>query len=262
MITLLIKFLKRNVRITSADERIEKEGNSVLVGGYIIAQIVAVLAIIYTLIAKLSVVNLVIPIGYLVMTNGYLFIKMKKYELKFNDIIKGTDECIVTIRNKIFKEGYYIGFYFIFLTNIIVIAMMIIQARIGINSKNAMSFLTNYSYSFLIIIISSLYITILTVKKGLLISSHNGYKDERGNVKKKEFNIKKFRLNCLYGAIFFGVIMGITSPGHFEVWRFLKIFVIAGGAWGLFYYFAMIAMLKLSGRSANKRADEDNHIDE
>ncbi|WP_297517664.1 hypothetical protein [uncultured Clostridium sp.] len=261
MITLLIRFFKRNVRITSSDERIEKESNSVLVGGYIIAQIAAVLVLIYTLIAKLSVVNLVVPIGYLVMTNGYLFVKMKSYELGFKDIIKGTDECIITIRNKIFKEGYFLGFYFIFLADLLVIIMIVVQARVGINSKNVMSFIANYSYSFLIIIISSLYITVLTVKKGLMVPMNNGYKDEDGKLKKKEFNPKKFRIRCLKGAIFFGVFMGLVRPGHFEIWKFLKVVVVSGGIWGLLFYFLMMGMIKISGKSADKRADEHNHLD-
>ncbi|MGL4654609.1 MAG: hypothetical protein ACRCWM_01790 [Sarcina sp.] len=255
MITALIRFFKKRINITSSDERIEKETNSVYVRGYIISQIVALLVIIGTLIARISLINLIIPVAVLVLSNAYIFVKMKKNDFDFKTFIKGPDECLASIRNRIFKEGYFVIFGIIMFIDILYLVLMILGTRIGVDSRWVESLTINYGGSFAIFFIPGIYISFTVVRKGLFIPVRSSLTVE-GKVKNKEFNIKKFRIRCLLGAIWFGVIMGLMHPGHFKILEFLKITVITGGTWGIIFYVLMIGLMKVSKKAADKRADK------
>ena len=82
----------------------------------------------------------------LLICNTYIFIKIKQYSCKIKDFIYGTDEFFITIRNKTFKEGYFIGFYLVMFINLFFIGFIIYEARSGFTLKNNINFITSVDY--------------------------------------------------------------------------------------------------------------------
>ena len=95
----------------------------------------------------------------------------------------------------------------------------------------------------------ALYITIASVSEGLLIFGS----------RKKEKNIKKIlAFRTFIASIFFGLIMGsgfCFHGGTFDPKGLVYILYLAAG-WGIPFYLACVAIMKLSEKKADKKMED------
>ena len=97
--------------------------------------------------------------------------------------------------------------------------------------------------------IPAFYFTVIGIKRGVIGNSKINRVDK---VTKKKPNLKKFRIRCIYGGIFFGLLMGITAFSKGGILQGIKTGVFAGVSWGVLFYFVMILMMKWSEKRADK----------
>ncbi|MGL4991480.1 MAG: hypothetical protein ACRC57_10040 [Sarcina sp.] len=246
-----VNFFK-SINVEHSDERIEKQTNELYFKAYFITQIIAIISLgqFASPLNKWWYFN--IQFLVLVIFNIYTAIKLKANNLEFKSIFTPQDECILEIRNKIFKKSYLFMFKIILLIEFIIVVFVLnpyinifiskeTPTQIGLN---IISFALG---SVAIWFIPALYVTLSSIKRGLFVKQVTS-----DNKNKKNFNKKKFRLRCFYMGIFFSMFQFITKP-IFTLPSILGA-LFAGIFFGVFFYFAMIAMMKLGEHMANKNS--------
>lgn len=240
----------KSINIEHSDERIEKQTNNLYFKAYFITQIIAILSLGQIFSPLNNWWDFIIQFLVLVIFNIYTITILKRNDLEFKSIFTPQDECILEIRNKIFKKTYLFMFKIILLIEFIIVVFVLnpyinifiskeTPTQIGIN---IISFALG---AFGIWFIPALYVTYSSIKRGLFV------KQVASNNKNiKNFSKKKFRLRCFYMGIFFGVFQFVTKP-IFTVSRILSC-LFTGIFFGVFFYFAMLAMMKLGEKIANK----------
>ena len=91
--------------------------------------------------------------------------------------------------------------------------------------------------------------TVIAIKKGWLVW---------GSKKKEQEGKESFGKAVIKGSLFFGCFMGIMmmiTNGGFAV-KYLVVIPVAGGMWGILFYFAMLFMMKKSEKQADKIVKE------
>lgn len=240
------------INIEYSDERIEKQTNKLYFKAYFITQIIAIISLgqIFSPLNKWW--DFSIQFLVLIIFNIYTAIILKINELDFKSVFNPEDEYILEMRNKVFKKVYLQMFRIILLIEFIVV-IFILNPHINLFIKgdsstqialNIIGFVIN---GFAIWFIPALYFTYASIKEGIFV----GIKTKQGTSNNKsKFNKNKFRLRCLYMAIFFSIFQFIANP-VFILSNVLKV-IGAGVFFGVFFYFVMIAMIKLGEKRANK----------
>ena len=245
-----MKFVQRLFSTKGLDERIVMEQNKIGFNCYIICQALAIIAVIYVLIANQNLLELSGALFILIVSNIFVFIKLRNNDIKISELnIK--DEFILNTKNKIFKEGYYLALYVIIATSFLLVVYQITLGSIlpfkNYTFTNTSIVISNLNMG--LVMIPAFYFTVIGIKRGVIGNSKINRVDK---ITKKKPNLKKFRIRCIYGGIFFGLLMGITAFSKGGILQGIKTGVFAGVSWGVLFYFLMILMMKWSEKRADK----------
>lgn len=245
---MILKLLRNNYRNT--DERIVKETDKILFQCYLIMEILSLMAIPLILcIGKIKLWDFWGIFLSLIICNCFIFMKSKINNFKLFELFRGKDDGVLSYRNKIFRESYYIAFSIILFLDFIITIYFSIGGSYNFDSVNT---LINYSkvtlINFMIIMIPAFYFTVVGIKKGLF--SFNLEKTDK--IREKKVNLNSFRVRVLYGAIFFGIFMGVSALGHSGIKEAIITAICAGAFWGIFFYISMRVMLKVSERNSKR----------
>lgn len=96
----------------------------------------------------------------------------------------------------------------------------------------------------------ALYITVLSIKKGLMVW---------GSKKNKAKGKKSFAKSTAIGALFYGLIMGFPKLYHDGAFHAEGIIFIIGMAvgWGILFYLGMLGIIRWSEKRADKNLAEE-----
>lgn len=215
------------------DERIKKESDSVNLKAYAILQVVCLVTIlIKAIFFKVTLLNIAVELFALVGCNGYIIIRSIMIGVSPLELLKGKDECLLSIRNEVISQSFYASFYLVIISGIIYLWGFNETYIAMINS--------------LIFFVPGVYATYYYLKYGLLIV-------QKGN---KEFSHKKFAFNMAFNSLIYGVIVSLPyNLGPLLSFNFLvKKVLLNAVLWGVPMYLIFLAMIKCSKKNADKRA--------
>lgn len=215
------------------DERIKKESDSVNLKAYAILQVVCLVTIlIKAIFFKVTLLNIAVELFALVGCNGYIIIRSIMIGVSPLELLKGKDECLLSIRNEVISQSFYASFYLVIISGIIYLWGFNETYIAMINS--------------LIFFVPGVYATYYYLKYGLLIV-------QKGN---KEFSHKKFAFNMAFNSLMYGVIVSLPyNLGPLLSFNFLvKKVLLNAVLWGVSMYLIFLAMIKCSKKNADKRA--------
>lgn len=215
------------------DERIKKESDSVNLKAYAILQVVCLVTIlIKAIFFKVTLLNIAVKLFALVGCNGYIIIRSIMIGVSPLELLKGKDECLLSIRNEVISQSFYASFYLVIISGIIYLWGFNETYIAMINS--------------LIFFVPGVYATYYYLKYGLLIV-------QKGN---KEFSHKKFAFNMAFNSLMYGVIVSLPyNLGPLLSFNFLvKKVLLNAVLWGVSMYLIFLAMIKCSKKNADKRA--------
>ncbi len=232
------------------DERIEKEGNKLMAPMFYLFSFGLLACLVLKLVLGEPWYNFILEILCLVPAWAYVFVKRAKNGIL---VIKEKDEALLSIRNEILSKAFNISFWIIILGELIYMFATtdIMHPEDTEPTREGIWLMLYMAVWFLPAII----ITVATLKKGWLI----------WGTKKREITGKKtFAKSTAGGALLFGLIMGVPElieHGIFYAKGWITIFA-TGAAWGILFYFAMVGMIKLSEKNADKAVKQQEEQDE
>lgn len=197
------------------DERIKKESDSVNLKAYAILQVVCLVTIlIKAIFFKVTLLNIAVELFALVGCNGYIIIRSIMIGVSPLELLKGKDECLLSIRNEVISQSFYASFYLVIISGIIYLWGFNETYIAMINS--------------LIFFVPGVYATYYYLKYGLLIV-------QKGN---KEFSHKKFAFNMAFNSLMYGVIVSLPyNLGPLLSFNFLvKKVLLNAVLWGVPMY--------------------------
>lgn len=216
------------------DERIKKESDSVNLKAYAILQVVCLVTIlIKAIFFKVTLLNIAVELFALVGCNGYIIIRSIMIGVSPLELLKGKDECLLSIRNEVISQSFYASFYLVIISGIIYLW--------GFN-ETYISMINS-----LIFFVPGVYATYYYLKYGLLITQKRN----------KEFSHKKFALHVALCSLVYGVIVSLPyNLGPLLSFNFLiKKVLLSAVLWGVPMYLIFLAMIKYSKKNADKRAN-------
>ncbi len=231
------------------DERIEKEGNKLMAPMFYLFSFGLLACLVLKLVLGEPWYNFILEILCLVPAWAYVFVKRAKNGIL---VIKEKDEALLSIRNEILSKAFNISFWIILDGELIYMfaATDIMHPENIALTRESIWLLLYLAVWFLPAII----ITVATLKKGWLIW---------GSKKREVTGKKEFIKRTVIGALLFGIIMCVPEiiVDGFSV-KVILMMLLTGGAWGILFYFAMVGMIKLSEKNADKAVKQQEEQDE
>lgn len=215
------------------DERIEKESNKPTALMFYVTTIMLVICLLVKVICQLPIQVYVLEIACLLISIIYTIVRKFQNGILF---LKEKDETLVAINNKILAKAFMIDFWMLITGELVFIVVL----------QEYFWWATMYIVTWLI---PSLVISILSLTKGWLVW---------GNKKQEQTGIKEFRKRVVIGSLFFGIFVGfphLYSNGVFHPEGIIWVLGL-GASWGVMFYFAMLGIIKISEKKADKLAQE------
>lgn len=238
------------------DERIEKESNKLIAPMFYFISMELLVCLILKLVLGEPWYNFVLEIACLVPAWGYALVKRAQNGIL---LIKEKDEVLLTVRNAILSKAFMIAFSVIIageLLYMIAVTGFLNLGGIIPTDAESMARANIWLVVYLAVwLVPALIFTIFTLKKGWLIW---------GSKKREVTGKKEFGKRVVIGSLFFGLIMGLPElieNGIFYAKGWLMIFGMAA-MWGILFYFAMIGLIKLSEKNADKAVKEQEERSE
>lgn len=231
------------------DERIEKETNKIMPAIFWLFSAGLLASLIVKLVLGEPWYNFILEILCLVPAWSYALVRRISNGVLF---LKEKDEVLLSIRNEIMAKAYMVAFWV--LTTGQVIYMFFVMGMLmqdDIAWIREMTWLVVY---LAVDFITALIISIFTVKKGWLVW---------GSKKREVTGKKEFAKRTALGALMFGVMMGVLDilENGFSV-QTIVLTIGAGAFWGILFYFAMLAVIKISEKNADKDVKEKEESNE
>jgi len=215
------------------DERIVKETNRLGAKMYAAMSTLSLLLLIVKLVYRLPWFMLVTEVVALVVCGFYVVIRERKLGLLF---LKDKDENLKSLQEEIWAKA----------GNIMLDIILTGELILFFVAEEYLLWIILY---FAVWLIPALIYTIVVIKRGLFIW---------GGKKRETEGKRNFKARVIIGAAFFGLIMGfpmLFKDGTFQLTGILWI-IGMGAAWGIMFYFAMVGMMKMSEKKADKDLKE------
>lgn len=222
---------KKNKQVP--DERILKETNRLGAKMYVAMSILSLLFLIVKLVYRLPWFMFVVEAAALLICELYVVIREKKMGILF---LKDKDDALKSLQEEIWVKAGSIMMDIV-LTGALILLFM---------AEEYLNWIVLYC---VIWFIPALVYTILVIKRGLFIW---------GSKKRETEGKKSFKGRAVIGSAFFGLITGfpmLFEDGTFQLTGILWI-IGMGATWGILFYFAMVGMMKLSEKKADKDLNE------
>lgn len=232
------------------DERIEKETNKLMTPMFYLVSAGLLACLVLKLVLQEPWYNFLLEILCLVPAWGYALVKRAQSGIL---VIKEKDDALLSIRDAIHSKAFMISFWVIITGELFyMFAVTDFFNLDGIAHPDA-EVLTRENIWLLVYLVvwfvPALIVTVFTLKKGWLIW---------GSKKREVTGKKEFGKRVVIGSLFFGLIMGLPeliAHGIFYAKGWLMILGMAA-MWGILFYFAMLGMIKLSEKNADKAVKE------
>lgn len=225
-------FWKKEKKVV--DERIEKESNKFVAKMYYLITALTVISLTVKLACKLPLYVYTLEIIALVASVVYFLVSEVRNGILF---VKNKDEELLNIHYGILAKAEMIIFYIIIIGEFF---------YLFIAGKYFFWVLSD----FVIWMIPALIQTVVSIKNGWFIW---------GSKQKEEKGKKDFKKRVIMGSLFYGIIAGFptlySSDGVFQPEGILRILGLAV-AWGIPFYFIMVALMKISEKKADKKLEE------
>jgi len=167
------------------------------------------------------------------LRNGILFVKKK-------------DDALAELHNKALTKAMMVQFWIMTIGECIPV---LLSAYI----ESMQQYFWWYCSYLFVLFPLSLIITVLALKKGWMVW---------GGKKQEKVGKKKFAIWVVFGSLSYGVLMEafdgfkhVYHDGAFHAEGFGRIFLVAA-LWGVLFYFAMLGIIKVSEKQADKRLKE------
>lgn len=222
---------KKNKQVP--DERILKETNRLGAKMYVAMSILSLLFLIVKFLYRLPWFMFVVEAAALLICGLYLVIREKKMGILF---LKDKDDALKSLQEEIWAKAGSI------MMNIVLTGALILLFL----AEDYLNWIVLYC---VIWFIPALVYTVLVIKRGLFIW---------GGKKREKDGKKNFKVRVIIGSAFYGLIVGfpmLFDNGIFQPTGILWI-VGLGAFWGILFYFAMIGMMKMSEKKADKELKE------
>ena len=232
------------------DERIEKETNKLMTPMFYLVSAGLLACLVLKLVLGEPWYNFILEILCLVPSWGYALVKRIQSGIL---VIKEKDDALLSIRDAIHSKAFMISFWVIITGELFyMFAVTDFFNLDGIAHSDA-EVLTRETIWLLVYLVvwfvPALIVTVFTLKKGWMIW---------GSKKREVTGKKEFGKRVVIGSLFFGLIMGLPeliAHGIFYAKGWLMILGMAA-MWGILFYFAMLGMIKLSEKNADKAVKE------
>lgn len=226
------------------DERIEKETNKVVRPVFYLFSAALLAGLIVKLVLGEPWQNFVLEILCLVPSWGYLLVKGISQGVLW---LKEKDEALCSIWDEIASKAYMTGFWILTVGQLIYMYYVL-----GVVMQDGISWCMEMNWELVYLttnLIPALIISIFSVKKGWLVW---------GSKKREVTGKKEFAKRTVLGALMFGVLMGLPDVFKEGGLRLETVLMMLGmgAAWGILFYFAMIAVVKISEKNADKSVKE------
>ena len=238
------------------DERIEKETNKLMTPMFYLVSIELLACFVLKLVLQEPWYNFILEILCLVPAWGYALVKRSQSGIL---VLKEKDDALLSIRDAIHSKAFMISFWVIIIGEVIyMFAMTDYFSRYGIIQPDEVSWPRELTWLLVYLVvwfIPAIIVTVNTLKKGWLIW---------GSKKREATGKKEFGKRVIVGSLFFGLIMGLPElieNGIFYAKGWLMIFGMAA-MWGILFYFAMLGLIKLSEKNADKAVKEKEESNE
>ncbi len=238
------------------DERIEKETNKLMTPMFYLVSAELLACLVLKLVLQEPWYNFILEILCLVPAWGYALVKRSQSGIL---VLKEKDDALLSIRDAIHSKAFMISFWVIIIGEVIyMFAMTDYFSRYGIIQPDEVSWPRELTWLLVYLVvwfIPAIIVTVNTLKRGWLIW---------GSKKREVTGKKAFGKRVVIGSLFFGLIMGLPElieHGIFYVKGWLMIFGMAA-MWGILFYFAMLGLIKLSEKNADKAVKEKEESNE
>lgn len=238
------------------DERIEKETNKLMTPMFYLVSTELLACLVLKLVLQEPWYNFILEILCLVPAWGYALVKRSQSGIL---VLKEKDDALLSIRDAIHSKAFMISFWVIIIGEVIyMFAMTDYFSRYGIIQPDEVSWPRELTWLLVYLVvwfIPAIIVTVNTLKKGWLIW---------GSKKREATGKKEFGKRVIVGSLFFGLIMGLPElieNGIFYAKGWLMIFGMAA-MWGILFYFAMLGLIKLSEKNADKAVKEKEESNE
>ena len=222
------------------DERITKESNKAMAPMFYITSAELVILLIVKLVLNEPVQNYLLDLLCLVPAWIYVIARKASNGLLF---AKEKDAELSAFTNEIVSKGYMISFWIMILGELIYFYFVV-----GFVHMEEPVWTRELTWAVMYIavwFVPALVYTVLAVKKGWIIW---------GSKKRETAGLKKLALSTTFGALFFGVFMGLPDmfkDGSFHpeaIWTMLKM----AAMWGILFFLMFAGMMKIAEKRANK----------
>lgn len=225
------------------DERIEKETNGTAGKLFYVMSVLLIVSLIVKLCYQLPVYVYALEIVGLVAGVLFFLIREMQYGILF---VKEKDEALKEIHNATLTKSMMVQFW-------ILIVGECIPLMLCAYVEALQSYFWWFTSYILVLLPVCLVILVSSLKKGWMTW---------GSKKQEQTGKKNFAGRVVIGALVYGVLMEAFSgfehlyhDGLFHMEGILWI-VGLGAFWGILFYFAMLALIKISEKQANKRLQD------
>lgn len=248
-------FKKKN-QTQVKDERIEKETNKLMTPMFYLLSAGLMACLVLKLVLGEPWYNFILEILCLVPAWGYALTKRVQSGIL---VMKEKDDALISIRDAIHSKAFMISFWVIIIGEVLyMFAMTDYFSRYGIIEPEEVSWPREMTWLVVYLavwLVPAIIVTVNTLKKGWMVW---------GSKKREVTGKKEFGKRVAIGSLFFGLIMGLPeliANGIFYAKGWLMILGMAA-MWGILFYFAMLGLIKLSEKNADKAVKEQEEHDE
>lgn len=231
------------------DERIEKETNKIMPAMFLLFMAGLLTSLIVKLVFHEPWYNFILEFLCMVPAVSYALVKRASNGVLF---LKEKDEVLLSIRNEIMSKAYMVAFWILTTGQLVYMYFVI-----GVLMPDEITWIREMTFAVVYLVIDfvpSLIISIITVKKGLMVW---------GSKKREVTGKKEFAKRTAIGALFFGIMMGVLDifENGFTT-KTLTMMISAGALWGILFYILMLAVIKISEKNADKAVKEQEERSE
>ena len=231
------------------DERIEKEESKLVAPVFYLFSAGLLISLVVKLVMGETYQNFLLELCCLLPSWGYALVKGGTLGVLW---MKEKDEALCSIRNDIMKKAYMIAFW-ILTTGQLIYMYFVADYMKTMGLPENITWTKEWTWSvvyLLIDLVPAAIISVYSLKKGLLVW---------GSKKREVTGKKEFAKRTVMGALLFGVLMGLPElfvDGVFQP-RTILVMLGMGAAWGIPFYFLMMAFIKISEKNADKAVKEE-----
>lgn len=232
------------------DERIEKETNKLMTPMFYLFSVGLLASLIVKLVLKEPWYNFILELLCLVPGWGYALVKRIGNGVLF---LREKDEVLLSIRDGIMAKAYMLMFWILTVGQLLYMFFVLYALMPeDVIWVRGMTWLVVY---LAIDLIPAFIITIFSIKKGWMVW---------GSQKREVAGKKNFVKSTIVASLFFGLVMGVPQLFVDGIpWTKAVMTIIgSGAAWGIMFYFGMLAVIKISEKNADKFVKEKEESNE